>query len=176
MAEPISLPEAKLQLRVTDNREDNLITGNIVSAREWVEKETGQILTRREVTERISAFATSITLLAWPIAADQPVTLSYYDRDGAEQTITGAAIRSTMRPARLKPAVGLRWPAATTVDGAIAVTFTAGYAEVADVPQSLKQAMQIMITAFYEARDGEAFERAEKAARSLCRGFKRKVL
>lgn len=175
MAEPVSLAEAKAQLRVTNTREDALISGYIVTAREWVENHTGLILARREVTERIPTFGPLIPLLAWPIA-DEPVTVSYFDQAGAELTVAGAAIRAATRPARLVPAAGDRWPI-SRVSGAISVKFTAGFATAAEVPQSCKQAILLLLTAYYEDREGgETLLKAERSARSMLTGFRQRRL
>lgn len=177
MAEPISTAEAKKHLRVDNSADDALIADNIIAAREWVEDYTGLILTRREVTEAVRAFGTQTKLRAWPIADDQPVTITYRDTHGAEQTITDATLYALARPGLIYPAAGTRWPLNSTVSGDPYVTFTAGYADAADVPQVLRQAMLVMLTAFYEDREGgELFALAEASARKLCRRHKRRTL
>jgi uncharacterized phiE125 gp8 family phage protein len=174
MAEPISVPDAKRHLRVDAATDDAIIGGYIASAREWVEDETGLFLTQRQVTEPIGAFRSNLRLRAWPIAADQPVTIGYRDAEGSDQTITTATLKNATRPGILYPALGSRWPSSAS---AISVTLTAGYPNADDVPASLKQAMLVMLTAFYEDREGgEMFANAEKTARSLCRRHKRRTL
>lgn len=176
MAEPISTAEAKLHLRVDSSADDTLIADNIVAAREWAEDYTGLILTRREVTEQISQFAAQTKLRAWPIATDEPISIGYRDADGAEQTIADATVRAIARPGVLYPAAATRWPLASTVSGPIDVTFTAGFATPAEIPGTVKQAMLIMLTAFYDGREGELFDTAEAAAKRLCRRQKRRTL
>lgn len=177
MAEPISTAEAKKHLRVDSSTDDTLIAGNIVAAREWVEDYTGLVLARREVTESLSSFRAQTKLRAWPIAANLPVTIVYRDTTGAEQTIATANLRAASRPGLIYPALGTRWPHADTVTGSIDVTFTAGYADAASIPQVLKQAMLVMLTAFYEDREGgEMFAAAEASAKKLCRRHKRRTL
>jgi hypothetical protein len=105
--EPISIEEARKHLRVDSETDDDLINDKIGAAREWVEDYTGLFLVRREVTERVSGFGSAARLRAWPVAADQPVSIAYRDRFGDTQTISGAAIRATTRPAILYPAVML---------------------------------------------------------------------
>jgi uncharacterized phiE125 gp8 family phage protein len=176
MAEPFTTAEAKKHLRVDSSADDTLIADNIVAAREWAEDYTGLILTRREVTEQISQFAAQTKLRAWPIDAAEPVSLVYRDSVGIEQTIADATMRAVARPAVLYPAAAARWPLASTVSGAIDVTFTAGFATPADIPGVIKQAMLLMLTAFYDGREGELFDVAEAAAKRLCRRHKRRTL
>lgn len=177
MAEPITTAEAKKHLRVTSSADDALIVDKIAAAREWVENYTGLVLTRREVTESVTYFLAQTKLHAWPIAADQPVAIVYRDTSGAEQSIADAQLRATSRPGVIYPPAGDRWPSNANVDGAIDVTFTAGYADAASLPKILKQAMLVMLTAFYEDREGgEMFEAAESSAKALCRRSKRRTL
>lgn len=168
-AEPVSLADAKAHLRVNSSADNSLIEEAIVSAREWVEGFTGMILVRRVVTERIGAFADHTKLRAWPIADDQPLTISYSDTAGVNQAIADAQLSTAGRPARIYPAAASYWPPRHAIFGDIVVTFTAGFADPADVPMILKRAMLTMLTAFYEDREGgEMFAASEKAAMALC--------
>ena len=176
MAEPISTAEGKKHLRVETTADDALIADKIIAAREWVEDYTGLVLTRREVTEAIGAFSAQTRLRAWPLA-DEPISIVYRDFAGAEQTIADATLWALSRPAIIYPADGAVWPCGSTMTGPASVTFTAGYATAADVPQVLKQAMLVMLTAFYDDRPGgEIFVAAERSAKTLCRRYRRRVL
>jgi uncharacterized phiE125 gp8 family phage protein len=177
MPEPLTLDEAKKQLRVDSDGDDSFIEEKIIAAREWVEDYTGLVLTRREVTESLSGLLARTALRAWPVAADQPITIAYRDQVGAEQVIADAVIRAATRPALIFPAAGSRWPLGWPATGVVDATFTAGFASAAEIPQGLKQAMLVMLTAFYEDREGgDVFAKAEETAKSLCRRHKRRVL
>lgn len=175
MAEPITTAEAKAHLRVDASTDDALIADKIVAAREWVENYTGLVLTRRAVTEAIPRLLSRTKLRAWPIDPAAPVAIVYRDSSGAEQSIADAALFAAARPGAVYPAPGSRWP--TDARGEIAVTFTAGYADASEIPQLLKQAMLVMLTAFYEDREGGSlFEAAERSAKGLCQKAKRRTL
>jgi uncharacterized phiE125 gp8 family phage protein len=177
MAEPISTDEAKRQLRVDSTADDTLIAGYIIAAREWVEDYTGLVLTRREVTEALGGFLRQTRLRAWPIDAEQPVTIVYRDISGAEQTIANAELRAASRPGTIYPASGALWPSNSILGGSIDVTFTAGYADPATIPQAVRMAMLVMLTGFYEDREGgEILAAAESSAKRLCRRYKRRTL
>lgn len=168
-AEPLILADAKRHLRVDSSADNTLIEEAIISAREWVEGYTGVLLVRRVVIERISEFSDHTKLRAWPVADGQPLVLSYSDTAGVPQQISDAQMSAASRPARIYPAVAARWPSPHTVFGDIEVTFTAGFADPADVPMILKRAMLTMLTAFYEDREGgDMFAASEKAAMALC--------
>jgi uncharacterized phiE125 gp8 family phage protein len=174
MDEPITTEEAKLHLRVDFSTDDSVIDGYIAAARDWVEGETGVALVVQEVAQRLSSFCGTVRLSGWPIIADAPITITYLDRSGTSQSITDAVIAGTTRPATLLPAVGTQWP---LYANAILATYTVGYADPADIPAGLKQAMLVMLTAFYEDREGgDLFASCENAARSLCRRHKRRTL
>jgi uncharacterized phiE125 gp8 family phage protein len=176
MAEPISVPEAKKHLRVDSAADDTLIADKIQAAREWVEDYTGLILTRRQVTETLTGGFRAARLRAWPIAADEPLMITYRDRAGAEYTIADATVRAKARPALIYPAAGSYWPGSYAARS-VEVTLTAGYPTAAAIPAKLKQAMLVMLTAFYEDREGGAlFAAAERSARGLCRAERGQML
>lgn len=175
MAEPVSIDEARKHLRVDGTADDVLIAEKIAAAREWVEDYTGLLLTRREVTERIGSLSARTELRAWPVAEAAPLVITYRDRSGTEQTISDAALRTGTRPALIYPAAGSYWPSAAA--SGIEVTFTAGFAAPEDIPAKLKQAVLVMLTGFYEDREGGAlFVAAEQAARRLCRAQRGRML
>lgn len=176
MAEPISMDDARAHLRVDGGADASLIQGNIVAAREWAEDYTGLILTRREITESIDRLSAQTRLRAWPVVADEPVALTFRGRDGEEQVISGATVRASTRPATLYPAPGAQWPAPSGIVGAIEAMFTAGFGDPADIPATVRQAMLVMLTAFYDGREGEGFDVAETAAKRLCSRHKRRIL
>jgi len=157
MAEPVTLDEAKAQLRIIDDTsQDTLIEGYILSAREYVEEEAGEILVARTVVDAFDQFTTPLRLRSWPVAANAEVELSYIGGDGAAVDVTGARLAATSRPARLSPGAGSAWPAVTPGADVVTVTYPAGYAFPEDVPQRLKQAILLMVGHFYVNREAAA--------------------
>lgn len=149
MAEPVTLPDIKRHLDIVRDDQDDMLSGMIVAAREWVENYTGLILTRREVTEVSASFCSLRTISAWPLPVSPATTIRYVDGAGAEQTLTGFNVRGWARPAAISPAAGTSWPAG----GPVAVTFLAGYATPDDVPYSLKAAISLMVGDLYAQRE-----------------------
>jgi len=179
MALPVSLAEAKSQLRVDHYDEDDLIGRALVDAAGWVERYTGHILEAREVTEHFTGVGVgvgAVQLRAWPIAADAAVGVTYVDDSGASVAPTGACLDLSNRPARVLPPNGPLWPFRGS-DQRFAVTIRAGYEAPADVPTNLRRAMLVMISAFYADREaGDVFKAAERSARSLCADFRMRRL
>ena len=168
MAEPIDLADAKRQLRVRGDSEDQTIRDAIVDARGWIENYTGLILTRREVIEALPCFTSDIR--AWPIASIDSV--SYIDHvlaDAELQTFTPLIAR---RPARLAAA---SWPS-TYSGSAITVTVTAGFAtadEINAFSPKIMRAMRVLVVGFFNDREGgDVAKSAIEYAKDLCRSFR----
>lgn len=182
MDEPITLSEAKQQLRIDGNADDATINRLIATAREWVEGVTGVLLAEREVTETLPAFGPRNALRSRPINGAEPIVVEYIDRTGGSQTITdarivnGEQILASGGPVLLHPAIGARWPCA---DGRypVSVTFTAGINDADKIPAVLRQAVLLLITAYEADREGgDIVAKAEASARRLCRRYIRKTL
>jgi uncharacterized phiE125 gp8 family phage protein len=163
-AEPVTLAEAKLHLRVDGADEDALITGLITAARAAAEHETGRAL----VTQTLR-----LTLDEWPEDSDiellRPpassiVAVRYVDAAGATQTLDTNAYSldnsSEYDTHWLLPALGTTWPAARDQANAIEVDYTAGYGAAAAVPQPVKQWMLLAVGDMYANRERSG----EKAA------------
>jgi uncharacterized phiE125 gp8 family phage protein len=165
--EPVTLAEAKLNARVDSSDEDSLFEGWIAVGRRWVENYTGLILTRREVTQTFDAFG-RLRLYAWPIDPDTPVTLTYLDANGIEQTVGSGGYRlsTSRRPAALSPVVGACWPSALAAPDAITATFEAGYADPADVPWELKAAILAISKGLW--KDRMITPDVEQACKAVC--------
>ncbi|WP_174286637.1 head-tail connector protein [Sphingomonas bacterium] len=157
--EPLTLDEVKLNLRVDDTDEDTLIEGLITAARIHVEGYTGLVLTPRTVTETVPQLGRWVDLDSWPVTG---VSAIRYPLSGVLTPMaTGSwATSFVRRPVRLLPtAVG--WGLGTARYGSTAwslptlpveIDVQAGYATPADVPQTVKQAMQLLISHLYSNR------------------------
>lgn len=172
MTFPISLDEAKAQLRVDGDEQDEEINGFIQDAAAWVEDYTGQILVARDVTQQFRGYG-AVDLRAWPIVSGSTVAVAYVDAAGVPVSLTGARLDVSRRPARMLPAGGPFWPFRDTQQ-LFTVTVRAGYEAPADVPRALCRAMLVMIAAYDADREGgDIFAKAETAAKNLCRPHKR---
>lgn len=154
-AEPVSLNEAKAQLRVDGSEEDNLILSLISVARLKVESETGRMLISQTAKAYFDSWPTGnvLHLPLYPVSAVSSVT--YIDEDGASQTwassnytvdLVGKTPRIVLNPDADAPEVG-NYP------NAITVTFTVGDATATTVPADLKHAILTRLTLLYERRE-----------------------
>lgn len=154
--EPVTLAEAKLHLRVEIADDDALITSLITAAREWCERFQG----RAYVTQ-----TWQLWLDAWPEGDEirlprpplQSVTsVKYYGADGAEYVMpaTDYLVDIKAEPGRIVLGYGKTWPSVTLRPaGAIVVEFVAGYGDASAVPQRVKQAILLLVGAWYQNRE-----------------------
>lgn len=171
MAEPLSLEQAKAQLRILGNDDDVLLNDAIADARGWIESYTGLTLTRREVIEVQRCFGDKLS--AWPIASVDKV--AYVDAAGQEAELPPTAYLAQLgkRPACL---LANSWPRIRP-GSFVEVTMTAGFASpaaVAAFAPNLVRAMRLLVASYFEDRaTGGLSGDVEIAAKRLCRNFKR---
>ncbi len=154
--EPVTLAEAKAQCRVDIDTDDTLIAGLIRAAREACEKMDW----RAYLTQTIELWLT-----AWPAGNQielprpplQSVTkVEYYDTADVKYTLSASTyfVDTVSTPGRVVLKYLEVWPT-TLLRGynAICVTYKAGWSTVVDVPQSIRQAMLLLIGHWYENRE-----------------------
>lgn len=165
--EPISLAEAKSHLRVSFADDDPLIQNLIYTAREEAEARTERALctqTWKLVADSwpaLPAFS-----LSWQGAFDQfqlplpplqsVTSIVYKDTAGVPTTLGSSnyIVDTASEPGRVALAYSQAWPgsALQPISG-VTVTFVAGYGTAFVVPQSIKQAMLLLIGHWYENRE-----------------------
>jgi uncharacterized phiE125 gp8 family phage protein len=161
-AEPISLAEARLHLRIDDDNtaDDALIQVLITAAREQAEHETGRrmITQTREMTlDAFPAGGESIQLHADCVKAQSIESITYLDTAGVWQTFNAAsyALDPHTLPGYVFEAAGAAWPAGVSDSAnAVRIKVVCGYGNAgSDVPQALRQWMLLQIGAMYAQRE-----------------------
>lgn len=155
--EPISLAEAKLHLRVDIDDDDSYISALITAARQAAEATTN----RAFITQTWDLFAdrfTALDRIMVPLPPLQSVTGIYYTPyGGVETTLTIAhySVDTSSDPGRVVLNFGYCWPGSTLIPvNGMRMRFVAGYgAAGSNVPQSIRQAMLLMIGHYYENRE-----------------------
>ena len=151
-----TLALAKQHLRVLHDDEDAIIQQYIDASVAEVETLSGQLMTRREVSQSFAAFSDWLPLDYGPLP--EAIEIVYVDTDDAEQTIADALyVRGRVYPD------GDEWPDIAD-NTQITVTYTAGWEE---APAGLVQAALVLIAGRYSSREG-AYDEALRAAESLC--------
>lgn len=181
--EPLELPHVKAWLREDGDGQDSVIQSLIRTAREECENYTGRAAYVATYRDALDAFpglvATAVEQMAapaWPAGTNWPYQwvadryaiclmrspliavsqVAYYDPDGTLQTLganTDYVVDTTLEPGRITPAAGTNWPATQDRPGAVRITYTAGYASRAAIPEVIKQAMRMQISHWYENRE-----------------------
>ena len=150
--EPVTLVEAKAQLRIAHDSEDALLEGLIRAARSEVEAQAGIALTEQSWRLALDEWPPSgiVRLRRHPVREVLSVTV--YGREGEAAIVNPGDYEIDMasRPARLR--LLRRVDPGKCMNG-IEIDFAAGFGEAgADVPDLLKRAIMILVAHWYEFR------------------------
>lgn len=171
---PVSLTEAKDQLRVTHADQDSMILRYINAATDHLDGHRG-ILGRCIVTQRWQQDFWGWGVLALPFPDASNVTVTYLDSLGVEQTVLAANYRTEGRPGSTHVifSTDWAWPSLFTTGRApVRVAFDAGYGAASAVPDDIRSAILIHVQAQYDgwpddkwARTYEQFIRKHRVER-----------
>lgn len=169
-AEPVSLAEAKLHLRVDFPEDDALIASLISAARQAAETITGRQLVTARWRLVLDSFpgpslmgvpaglpfslpGHAILLPKCPVQS--VVAIDYLDMAGITQTMppTEYTVDAACEPARVTPVFGRIWPIPLPQIGAVGVTFDAGYGAAASVPEGLRSWIKLRVGSLYAHRE-----------------------
>lgn len=139
---------------------DTTLAGLIAAARQWVEKDIGRPLITQTWRRTMDAFPSGddgdlIDLMPNVLSI---TSLQYVDGDGATQTWSAAnySLDASRLVCRLVRGYGLTWPSARAQRNAVTVTMAAGYgATAASVPESIRQAMKLLIGIWHAETVGD---------------------
>lgn len=159
--EPVTLTEAKAQLRLDIADDDGLLAGYLMAAREHIE---GAI--KRDLVSKTWDYTID---WAWPVRGYrqhirlpvnpvQSVTsINYVDESGATVTLDPSlyVVLGRQSYSYIAPAYDVEWNTTRRVPEAITVRFVSGYTE---CPQDLKLAVMLMASHFYENREAVSFK------------------
>jgi uncharacterized phiE125 gp8 family phage protein len=153
-AEPVTLAEAKLFLRVEHDDDDDLIEALIAGSRIYIEAQTHRALITQSWRLVRDAWPDNGRLAVLPVPLASIVAARTYDSGGTAHTFDTAAFTLDKASA---PAVLAFAPGALPVPGrgtaGIEVDITAGYgASAASVPEPLRQAIRLLTAHWYENR------------------------
>ena len=152
--EPVSLPEARRQLRLGELIDDDHVEELIPVARARVEDISSVALASRTVK---ATFGDSEELVLPLGAVDAVTSVRYLDADGVEQTAAGSAYRvNTGGTLSVVEWVEGEEPTLFASSDAVRVTYVVGYADAASVPPALKQAVLLVLADLYEMRVPQA--------------------
>ena len=154
--EPVSLAEAKAHLRLETNDDDTLLQSLITTSRLHIEAALGLALITQSWSWMFDHWPRGERVVL-PLRPVQAVThVRVWRQDGTSQTLPADnfILDGQGNPARLLPVA----PAALVEPGqpgnGIEIGFTAGFgASARDVPATIRHALLLLITHWYEHRE-----------------------
>ena len=154
--EPVSLPEAKLHLRVDGEDEDTLIESLIKTAREVAETSfTWRALATQTFEYTLDQFPRERFLYLPRPPLKTVESISYKDKTGTEMVLNADRyiVDTAADPGRVVLEPEASWPDVELYPAsAVRIRFTAGYDD-NNIPESIKQGMLLMIGHWYENRE-----------------------
>ena len=154
----VDIDEAKAHLRVTESAEDDLIESMLWAAQDMAEQATGRALMTQTWELSLEDWYYIIGLTSPPVQSITSIT--YTDDAGVVQTLAAdqyTLMNDDFGCSRIVPAYGVTWPENRGDSESIRVTFVAGYANAAAVPQAIKAWIKLQVSAMYENREAEAY-------------------
>lgn len=156
-SEPLTLAEAKRQCGVADdiNAFNEQIESLTKAAREKVETDTGRALMSQTWDYTFDLWPCGLEAIYLPMAPVSSITsLKYYDTSNVQQTLATTVYDNSRflnrEPAEIRLKNAQSWPALYGEAGAVTVRFVAGYSSIFNVPESLKQAMKLLLKNWWD--------------------------
>jgi uncharacterized phiE125 gp8 family phage protein len=150
--EPLTLADAKAHLRVEHNDEDALIGALIKAARVHVEAATRRALITQRWRLVRDVWPNDGRLTITPAPLQQVVAARVYNGNVGAQALDTAAFIVDRAASVLTLMPGAVIAPGRSAAG-IEIDFDSGYGDAAaDVPESLRQAMRLLLTHWYENR------------------------
>ncbi len=171
--EPISLTEAKAQLREKTIDNDAEITSLIPRARQYAEDFTHRALITQTWELTLDVFP--VWAICIPKAPLSSVTsIQYIDADGNTQTLASSKyiVDTKSEPGRITPAYGESWPATRDQVNAVMITFIAGYGDSTSVPKPIAEAIELQVEILYDRPDEAYLAVLERARDALLNHYR----
>ncbi|WP_430009970.1 head-tail connector protein [Methylophaga lonarensis] len=151
-AEPVTLQEARDQVRADNNDEDALLSEYIAAARDYCEKRTGLPLMPQTFVLYADRFFPEMVLKPNLL---EVVAVRYLDVNGDEQTVDAAdyVANKVGTLGSVYPAYQQQWPQTLPVKNAVQVEFKCGFASRNKVPDSIRSAMKLLIGHWFLNRE-----------------------
>ena len=168
--EVISLADAKDELDITFDDDDDIVTRNLAAAIQFIEAYTSSFLAPTVVEMSVDGFPSgTIPIPFGPVLAGGVASVQYLSSNAYVPFASFTMVSGEM--AAIAPSPGYYWPHVGWRPDAVKVQFTAGYPE-GECPDALKQAVMVALRAYYEAPDASSLEAQLDAARTVAAPYK----
>lgn len=147
----VSLLEVKAWLKIDGDDEDDLLTSLIASATAECEAYSGLSFITRTRTVKLSSFNGRDLILPYgPVTA--LTSIAYTDEDDVTDTVDASDYSVDIASGLARVRVTESWPYTNRALSNVVVTYEAGYADAASVPEVIKTAIKQKIALDYEKR------------------------
>ena len=155
-ASPISLAEAKAQMKVESSDDDTIIQRLIDAAVAFVDVQgaLGKAMITQTWGQWLSPNPSTVYLSLGPVQSVSAI--KYYDVDGVLQTATLNDFNVFGTPNRISvsPKSGKAWPVTQTRDDAIKIEYVIGYGSTSSsVPETVRHALMMLVAHWYDMRE-----------------------
>lgn len=149
--EPVSLADMREHLGIIqdeDTSRDNVLSGRIISARQWAEHYTRlAFVTQSWICASVdfpyNPDEFSAIRLKGPM---QSVTsIKYTDSDGTQLTLSSANYWVSVTSGVVCPAYAVNWPETRSKLDSVMIEYVCGYGNAADVPEAIKEAIRFIV-------------------------------
>jgi uncharacterized phiE125 gp8 family phage protein len=157
--EPITLEQAKSALRVDHDEDDAWLQSLITAARQRIEHEANRLFLRQSVESLRDGFycgarVSAGTLLLLPGIVSTVAALEVL-QDGSYVAVDPALydVDTARVPARVVPVSPYSWPSHDRRPNAVRLTFDAGYATTAAIPEQWLRPLYFLVSHWYKNPD-----------------------
>lgn len=150
---PVTLAEAKAQLRVSDSSNDTIISALIPAATKFCQSLVQRVFVLQTLEWVLPCWRECLELPVAPVLADQVTSIKYveWSTETLQTLATSAYVVQTKGDScRIVPKFGTFWPLAfARSPEPIVIRFDAGYEDPADLPGNVKVAILLMLRHLY---------------------------
>ena len=149
---PVTLADAKTQLRVTYSDEDAFIQNLVNAATKYAEDFMRRGLSLQSSELWLEGVPPSIIFPIVPLMG--VLSIQYYNASNVLSTLAGSTyvVDTKSEPGMVVPAYGQTWPDTFDRPNSVRIVFEVGYPDSTFVPKQIKQAILILVTHWHENR------------------------
>lgn len=149
-SDPVTLAQAKAQLRLTDTSSDALLKDVLIpAATKQVQSIVQRVFMEQTLEWVLPSWRDCLEIPIAPVAADGIASIKYVDWTTQTQQLLASSayvVQTGGDSVRIFPAYGTTWPTLFAYSPEpVVVNFTAGYESAADVPENAKAAILLQV-------------------------------
>lgn len=155
-SEPVTTAEMKAHMRIDHSDEDTEIDAFVTAARQTIEAAYDLAMFTQTWTLELDEWPTGDNPIQINTTPLQSVSsISYVDINGDSQTLATSVytVDTKHKPGRVYLAYNQTWPNLRGQRKAVTITYLAGYAATASIPDNWKTAVMMLAADYFENRE-----------------------